>query len=46
MEWHNKGYVKGVEDAYHNVNEARSIINNLKKNGDESTHNSLYMNKE
>ena len=32
MEWHNKGYVKGVKDAYHNVNEARAIINNLNKN--------------
>ncbi len=37
MEWHNKGYVKGVEDAYHNVNEARSIINRLKKNERETT---------
>lgn len=31
MKRHNEGYVKGVHDAYDNVNQARSILNQLRK---------------
>lgn len=31
MKRHNEGYIKGVHDAYDNVNQARSILNQLRK---------------
>lgn len=31
MKRHNEGYIKGVHDAYDNVNQARSILNQLRR---------------
>lgn len=38
MKRHNEGYVKGVHDAYNNVNQARSILNQLRKERPKQEH--------